>query len=91
MKVTKTEQAILKDLQSRLQVGDDGITATAEACFEAFSGRGREGGRVSEGWRKLDAASRLVARGVCRCVKREVFVREGVSYSVVKIALDEPA
>jgi len=89
-KLTKTEQSILKDMQSRMKVGDDGITATAESCFEALSGHGPEGGKVSEGWRRLDAAKRLVDRGICRLVRREASQSDGVWNVFIKIALDEP-
>jgi hypothetical protein len=89
--MTKTEQEILKALRQRMTPNSDGSTMRAEACFEASSGKGREGGKVSVGWRKLDAANRLVKRGAVRCVKRESTQRAGVSYSFIKIAIEEPS
>lgn len=73
MKLNKTQKLCIGRWVSRAAVnpyyqpdidGDFEIRSNYKVSFEAFSGRGRQGGRISGGWRIYNQAMRLEEMGM---------------------------
>jgi hypothetical protein len=62
MKLTKTQMAIMADVEKRGRV-----------CVSRGSGRGAEGGKVSYGNREMTAACNLVAAGILERVSYDTY------------------